>query len=66
MLDFMQQYSRLLVYFVISLSSKHIMTRNKSREVPPESQTMGNPRISVVFDMFGYGCGRNSNMVLPH
>ncbi|SVC11355.1 uncharacterized protein METZ01_LOCUS264209 [marine metagenome] len=42
------------------------MTRNKSREVPPESQTMGNPRISVVFGMLGYGCGRNSSMVLPH
>jgi len=42
------------------------MTRNKSREVPPEIPTMGNPRISVVFGMLGYGCGRNSSMVLPH
>ena len=42
------------------------MAWNKSHEVPPESQTMGNPRISVVFGMLGYGCGRNSSMVLPH
>ena len=27
------------------------MTRNLSHEVPPESQTMGNPRISVLFDL---------------
>ena len=42
------------------------MTRNKSREVPPESQTMGAPRISVVFDLPGRGCGRNGGMVLPY
>jgi len=42
------------------------MTRNQSHEVPPESRTMGNPRISVVFDLCGPGCGRNRNMVLPY
>ncbi len=42
------------------------MTRNLSHEVPPESQTMGNPRISVVFDLRGPDCGRNRDMVLPY
>ena len=35
------------------------------REVPPESQTMGTPSISVVFDKLGYGRGRNGSLVLP-
>ena len=35
------------------------------REVPPESQTMGAPSISVVFDKLGYSCGRNGSLVLP-
>ena len=36
------------------------------REVPPESQTMGTPSISVVFDKLGYGCGQYGDMVLPY
>ena len=32
--------------------------RRSPREVPPERQTMGDPCISIVFDMSGYGCGQ--------
>ena len=42
------------------------MKARGKREVPPESQTMGTPSISVVFDKFGYGCGQYGDMVLPH
>ena len=40
--------------------------RRSSREVPPERKTMGDPCISVVFDMFGYSCGQYGGMVLPN
>ena len=42
------------------------MTLRGKREVPPESQTMGTPSISVVFDKLGYGCGQYGDMVLPY
>jgi len=42
------------------------MIRSNPREVPPEIQTMGSSGISIVFGMFGCGCGRHINMVLFH
>jgi hypothetical protein len=39
--------------------------RRSSREVPPERQTMGDPCISIVFDMFGYSCGQYGSVVFP-
>ena len=42
------------------------MKARGKREVPPESQTMGTPSISVVFDKLRYGRGQYGGMVLPH
>ena len=35
-------------------------------EVPPESQTMGDSGIFVLFSMSGCGRGRNTGMVFSH
>jgi hypothetical protein len=43
-----------------------MIERGQPREVPPESQTMGDSGISVLFSMPGCGCGRNTGMVFPH
>ncbi len=41
-------------------------TRRSSREIPPERKTMGDPCISVLFDMSGCGCGQYIGMVLSN
>jgi len=41
-----------------------MIERGQPREVPPESKAMGDPSISVLFGMSGYGRGRNTGMVL--
>jgi hypothetical protein len=43
-----------------------MIERGQTREIPPERKTMGDPCISMLFDMSGCGCGRYTGMVLPH
>ena len=40
------------------------MIRRQSREAPPERQTMGCRSLSFILDLFRFGCGWISSMVL--